>query len=537
MVWPPGRAIAMCTVVPLWALGGIVVVGCGPSEDSGVARGDGGASIDGAIFDGRSDALADATIDGDPDGAADGAKSDGSSDGAFADMDGGARDAAPDVEQPPPDADVCGSGWRTLNKECDDGLGTNTSVRRSCSAQCQVLDLLAHAPAIVDGGPPPAGRSLGAGRHPIAVTDGDVFAISYVETQPAVSLSLTHFSRKGVASDVVTKFSGGSTPVADANPVIAGLPGGRFVVAYSELGGDGDELGIAMRIVTPGTTPSGAPTFANQGTAFNQHDPDVIVVGGQVVVAWVDDSNVATAPDLRFRVFDGNLTPTTGNDQTLAATAGAETDVALAAFAGSWAAAWREVSGGQMETVRVVAGNAAWSVGQFASGPVGDKPAIVELDGTHLLAVFTVGVAGSSKLQGAVLDVNATGAVTPFDIPDAVSLAQSEPNAVRVAARVFVAWRTERATPDPNGYAEELWLRELAWDGATLDTSGAAIALPRRDAGRAGDQRRPALAASTLPAQGALVTAWDDFGQGFGLGEAAGDAVLELVPSPPLRLP
>ncbi len=529
--------IAMCSLAPLWAIGA-VAVGCGPSDDGGVAGGDGGVAIDGATPDGRSsDAPADGTIDGDPDGAADGAKSDGDSDGAFADADGGVRDAAPDVEQPPPDADVCGSGWRTLNKECDDGLGTNTSARRSCSSQCQVLDLLAHAPAIVDGGPPPAGRSLGAGRHPIAVTDGDVFAVAYVETQPAVSLSLTHFSRKGVASDVVTKFSGGSTPVADSNPVMAGLPGGRFVVAYSELGGDGDELGIAMRVVTPGTAPSGMPRFANQGTAFNQHDPDVIVVGGQVVVAWVDDSNVATAPDLRFRVFDSSLTPTTANDQTLAATAGAETDVALAAFAGSWAAAWREVSGGQMETVRVVAGNAAWSVGPFASGPVGDKPAIAELDGTHLLAVFTAGGAGSSKLQGAVLDVNATGAVTAFDIPGATTLGQSEPNVVRVGTRVFVAWKTERATPDPNGYAEELWLKAVAWNGATLDLSAAESTLPRWVAHRAGDQRRAALVASGLPAGGAIAAAWNDLGVAFGAGEGAGDVGLELLPAPPLRLP
>ncbi len=535
---PDGRAriarrlFAAC--VPLATSIGIFACG---SDDAGNAevRGGGDASVDGATSDATSDAPADGTIDVATDDASDGGLRDGARDAAIADAN--VRDVAPDIEQPPPDADVCGSGWRTLAKECDDGLGADASMRRSCSSQCQVLDVLAHAPAVVDGGPPPAGRTLGAGRHPLAVTDNDVFAVAYVETQPTVSLSLTHFSRKGVASDVVTKFSGGSTPVADSNPVIAGFSGGRFVVAYTELGGDGDELGIAMRMVIPGTTPSGGPRFANQGTAFNQHDPDAIFIGGQLVVAWVDDSNVATAPDLRFRTFDANLAATTVTDQTLAATASAETDVALAPFGASWTAAWRDVSG-SMETVRVIAGNATWSVGPFPRGP-GDKPAIAELDATHLLVVFSVasdptdsGSATAARVQGAILDTNATGAVTPFDIV----AAGSEPNAVRVGTRVFVAWRTERTLPDTNGYAEELWLKEVVWNGTTLDTSAAELTLPRWTAHRGGDQRRAALAATVLPVQGALAAAWDDLGRGFGLGEALGDVVLELAPAPPLRL-
>lgn len=504
-------------------------IACGPDDGGIVGAADGGgvdASVD-ATRDAPTDNTTDAAPDAPTDGGADAAR-----DATQADADAGIHDAAIDIEQPPPDADVCGSGWRTLTKECDDGLGT-ASGRRSCSSQCQVLDVLAHAPVIVDGGPPPAGRTLGAGRHPIAVTDTDAFAVAYVETQPSVSLSLTHFSRKGVASDVVTTFSGGSHPVTDANPVLAGLPGGRFVAAYTELGGDGDSLGIALRAVTPGTAPSGAPMFANQGTAFNQHEPDIVYVGSELVVAWIDDSNVATAPDIRFRTFDRNLTPATVGDQTLAATTGAETDVALAAVGAGWAAAWRDIHG-DVETIRVLAGSAAWSVGPFARGP-GDKPALVELDATHVLLVFSVGIesdgGGATKVQAAILDTGATGAVTPFGLV----AAGSEPNAIRVGARVFVTWRSERVLPDTNGYAQELWLKEIGWNGAGLDASAAALPLPRWAAHRAGDQRRAALAASGLPVQGAIVTAWEDLGRGLGVGEAAGDVVMELVPAPLVR--
>lgn len=511
----------------------------------GGGSGDGGvddAALDAPDSTPLSDAPSDALV---VDGAAtdaDAGSVDATIDSTIADADAATIDAAPDVELPPPDAQACGSGWRTLNKECDGYEAVDAGLRRGCSGACQVLDLLAHAPVIVDGGPPVAGRSLGAGRHPIAVTDDGRFAVAYVETQPHVGLSLTHFSRRGTASDVVTLFSGGSTPVFDSNPVLAGLPGGGFAAAYAEFGGDGDELGIALRAVTPGTPPAGAPSFANQRTQFSQYDPDAIFSNGQLVVAWIDNSDPATAPDVRYRTFDANLAPTS-NEQTLAATTDAESDVALAPFAGSWAAAWR-AGNGTNESVRVLAGNAAWSVGPIVPGPSGEKPALVEIDSTHLLAVFSVGVdttdsgtANGSKLQGAILDTTAPGAVIPFDIPGGTTLAQSEPNAMRVGSRVYIAWRTERPLPDPNGYAEELWIKEVVWSGSTLDLSHAEITLPRWDAHRAGGQRHAALAASALPVEGALVTAWDDLGGGFGVGEGAGDVVVELIPAPPLRMP
>jgi hypothetical protein len=149
------------------------------------------------------------------------------------------------------------------------------------------------------------------------------------------------------------------------------------------------------------------------------------------------------------------------------------------------------------------------------------------------------GIADTPKLVASILN---TAASTPTSLPilalaAATGLGQSHPNAMRVGNRIYLAWRTAAAPADPN--AEELWLKELIWTPATstLDMTRPEIALPRASAHQAGDQRRPALAASPLAPEGALVTAWDDFGPVFDAAEGTGDVVLELVPTPVLRLP
>ena len=92
---------------------------------------------------------------------------------------------------------------------------------------------------------------------------------------------------------------------------------------------------------------------------------------------------------------------------------------------GSWAAAWRDDANG-METITVQAGSSKWTVGPaFLPGPDGAKPALAELDATHLLVVYAVGadntdsgVANDSLLEAAVVDTAAApGPVAAFPRP------------------------------------------------------------------------------------------------------------------------
>jgi cysteine-rich repeat protein len=527
----------------------------GGSEAGANAAADAAADARAASGDAAAEADAGATAEGGADSPSDaggrqrldfggvtlaGAVADARADGPA--LDAGLGCGTPDAS--PSNPPVCGDGFRSPWEECDDGLKTS-ATRRGCSAQCQVLDELAVAPP-VDGGLSTVARTLGSGRHAVAVSDS-TFAVAYLEQDVAPPvLSLAAFTSQAVPATPVTTLSTASTVPLGANPVVAGLPCNTYVTAWTDYGGDGDGLGVAMQVVQPGVAVAGPPQFANTTTMFSQFDPDIVWTGSQVVVAWVDDSDEATQPDLRLRVFDSTNDALSG-EQTLAATADSEADVALAAFAGSWAAAWRDDANG-LETVRVHTGTTDWSVGPaFLPAPVATKPALVQLDATHLLVAYAVGIAPTgdagglpaltSKIQLAVLDMAAPAKPTivavPATVPSAIGLSQSQPDVVSVEGSLFLAWWTEAALGDPNG--EELWLKPIAWNGTALTTTAPEIALPRLSQSRAGDQRHPAMAASTLPPGGALVLGWDDLGGAIGGGEAAGDIAVELVPVPLLR--
>jgi hypothetical protein len=494
------------------------------------------------VMDAPSDAsldVADVSADA-PGSNADASDSSPDATDASSDAISDALDASTDAEAASTNPG-CGDGIRDpLLEECDFGA---TATRALCSADCRVNDLLAVLDPSPDGGTTQA-RTLGEGRHPLAVSSSGSLALAYVEPDAnPLKLSLTTYSPTGIPSDVSVAFSTGSTPVLMSNPVIAAVPNGKYVVAYTDFNGDGDELGVALRIVDPASPPIGPPAHANSTTAFSQYDADILAIPSGLVVAWIDDSNVANGPDIMFRTFDNNLSPTSG-EQSLAVTSANEGDVALAPFGGSWAAAWRAGDSG-LETLGVRTGSTTWSIGPYLPGPVGDRPALAELDATHLLVVYTegtdpeeTGVSNGSKLRVAVLDTASPGTVTPSDVTALVSgneaLAQSHPNAIRVGSRVYIAWRTESALGDAN--AEELWLKLVGFGGAGLDLSSAEIPLPRSALHRPGDQRRPALAASLLGPEGTLVTAFDDLGKVF-TSEGNGDPAVEAIPLPLLRLP
>jgi hypothetical protein len=198
-----------------------------------------------------------------------------------------------------------------------------------------------------------------------------------------------------------------------------------------------------------------------------------------------------------------------------------------------------------MESIQVRSGSAAWSVvPAFLPAPASARPALAPLDATHWLLVYAVGVddagagvASGSKLQIAVLDAAAPGAVSGVDVkalgPAAAAPDPGRPVAVSVQGRVYLAWSTAGVPGEANG--GEVWFKPVLWSAGALDLGAVEAPLPRWPQARAGDQRAPALAASALPPGGALVAAWDDLARALAPGEGDGDVAVELIPAPPRR--
>lgn len=420
----------------------------------------------------------------------------------------------------------CGDEIRQLNEECDAGVSGNDL----CSPSCRVRDALLM----------PEGQTLGAGRHPAAMGDSGGGVVSLVFGENPV-LQVHAFSTLGVVQGV---WQVASSAPFEAHPGVAALPGGRLVVAWSDLLVDGDERGIALRWVDPGAVePLGPLKVANSAVDFSQFDPDLIWTGSELVVAWTDNSSLDTKQDLKFRIFDSALEPLS-EEQFLAATEEIEGSVTLATFAGGWAAAWRSSftdveTGVVAEKVHIQAGATHWTFGPLAPGSVDDKPALVELDAEHLLVVVSEAASSdtfSSGLRVAVLSLDTPGEVSSsFWEAAGVSVSPSQPALARVSDRFYLSWRTDSSLGDVN--AEELWLREVELPLAGSDPTGwntQTWPLPRANAHRAADQRRPVLVGNQEFSS--IFSFWEDFGLGEPGSSSKQRIRYQLAPVPVLRV-
>jgi hypothetical protein len=539
------RATLACAAVGSATL---LTFACGDSDGAtamlGTAGVDGGGAggLGGAPFGGASAADA-AGGSGEAGGTVDAADDAPAAEDAPGDVSAEpAEDAGPDG---PTGENVCGDGWRDpIDEECDDGNGSNPPD--SCSSDCRVTDLLPVFGPMPEAGtiPDKMHRKLGLGRHPIGAGDAG-FAIAFVDyLKVPADINLKLFGPKGAPLPGIITLASGMNQISDADPVVAALPGGKFAVAWTDANADGDGRGIAFRIVDPAVPPTSQPGHANTVTAQNQEAPDILWTGSEIVVVWQDAATTGpmNLSDVRARRFSSSGTALGSED--VAATLLRETQPALARFGSGWAVAWRAQSTvAPEESIGVKSGSAVWSVGPFMPGPIFERPALVELDATRLLVVFSettiVGGQNVPRLRGALLDTQAPGSVQRFSIEPLIAgysaLPQYEPNVARVGDRIYVAWRSAGIKSWPDG---EIWLKEVHWSsaGATLDLSGVELEIPREPAHRVGPQRRPALAAAPLWPEGALVTAWEDFGQVFGAIEGTPDFVVSFVPTPILRI-
>jgi len=429
-------------------------------------------------------------------------------------------------------------------EECDDGPGDEAD---SCNAQCRSTTVVA-APLPPPTGFPDSSRRLGLGRHPIASgPQGHGVVLLDVRTSNAEFLfSSLDVQGKPRVQGLAFGRTAATSPFNDSDPVVAALPDGSFVAAWTDLAIDKDQRGIALRRIAPEAGTGSmleAPVAANSRNSFNQESPDLVWTGTELVVAWVEQG-VSSSYDVCVRSFSSSLTPL-GPQQTIANSRDHEIHAVLAPFSGSYAIAWRSIASASQETIVVRAGATSWQVGPHSSPNAFDHPSLLALDDAHLLLVFSAdaspaGAPDQSHLYAAILDTSAPGATTAFEIEASVALegattSQTQPVAARIGGRVYVAWRQVDASP--GAHEEDLWLKEIPWTAASngqpsgavkVDLAKPAIAVPPDSSLRARNQHVPAL--TTSSSSDALFIAWNDDSRTDALPE-----VLARLSSMPMR--
>jgi len=532
-------ALAACDSVPLGAGTGGVGGGAGAAGASGgggVAATAGAGSV---LTRTRTDLFVIQTANGQSGaGGIGGGGSPGASGSGGSGAVGGSLSAACVPISPsgtPPTVAVCGDGFLTSPESCDDA---NHGNQDACSDQCQVTPELVDPRSPASNGVPLPSRTIGAGRHPMAA-GCNVVGVTFADhTSEPPALLLSTFDTVGNAG-ATTQFA--HAQISTPDPGVAALPSGDFAVAWTNF--DDDELGISLQRIVPGAATQSKPIVVNESSAFSQSESDLIFDGTELVLAWVDSSNVATGPDLHYRLFSPELTPLTG-DLTLAATGAAEDNVVLAAQNGHWAAAWRASSQGQ-ETLEIQSGARHWTVGPFMPGKAEDRPDLTFLDATHLAVAFTIGtdpnktgVANVSRLHAAVLDAAAPGLTASFEVPPArdpyaalPAVGQSAPTLLLAPDHLLVSWRSDPLPGDALG--SELWSRRVPFTVSgttvTLDPTHVEVPVVQSAAQRAGDQDALRLLGTTLWPSGGIASAWDDSSHSLGAKSGVPDIALQFL--------
>lgn len=458
----------------------------------------------------------------------------------------------------------CGDGVRdAVKEECDDGPPVTvqgvSDPGAFCSQFCQVTDARALVDGVADAPRASIGRRLGAGRHPTAAS-GNGFAVALVQEGPEASrasVRVARFDALGHRLGVMGVSEETSVQAADADPVVAMTPTGDVVVVYTDFGGDGDGKGIAARVVSAGkTTPEKLQYIAQQPFGA-QYAPDIIALSDRFIVAWTDAGAAVSSPDIRYRELSFDLKPL-GDERTLSAEGNVQGRVVLATLGSSWGATWRSSNGEGLESTEVydAATGARFSVPAHLPASAQEVPALLPLDDTHRVLVFTAGASAepagdagvgdvyTDELFVAGLDTAAPGTVssTPMPVTSAyqsfASLSRRRPALVRTQTDAYLAWGSAAGRGSAQG--EDVWLERLTASllGSSLSiTLGGEQRLPRWATELSADQRFAALviggAVEANPG-GSLFAVWEDY-SGAMSDASHPEVVAQLAPLPLVR--
>lgn len=248
---------------------------------------------------------------------------------------------------------VCGDGYREPGgswprEGCDDG---NTSDGDACSSTCAPSVMAVWSYELTESSP---GR-----RTPGIAADasGQLLFVFTRDTGSTRAVMARRFTPSGIAVD--------TTPITlradvglgwDAQPTVAGLAGGGWVVAWTDPFVDGDGAGIAtLRVHADGSL--GAITKVNTDARGAQREARVAALGTGWVVVWTDESGLAGPLGesvLQMRQYSSTGTPL-ADESRITDHGHVASSPAIAVSGARWIVAWADALSGTVGTPIVAA--------------------------------------------------------------------------------------------------------------------------------------------------------------------------------------
>ncbi|WP_437298074.1 hypothetical protein [Sorangium sp. So ce426] len=301
-------------------------------------------------------------------------------------------------------------------------------------------------PALLDpevgpeiGTEPPVPVQQDAGFDPEVATDGTSYVVVFED------LSRIRAVRVGARGDVLDLdwLDLGEASAGQYLPSVA-YGGGRYLVAWSQYGGDG-RITIRGRVMGPDGTLEGPASFAIS-TSDEGVYPSVEWNGERFVTAWLSLADDG-ADDVRATLVDPSGSAVPGAERALS-TSGRASRPAVGAGADVSIVAWDEdVSGGGARAIRAarVASDGtvldAFGV-QISEDPGNARLVTLASGGASFLATW-VRDDPTSTIRGAVLRADGTIAARDFPI-SRPSPGAGAPAAAFDGSSYLVAWADER---------------------------------------------------------------------------------------------
>ncbi len=398
-------------------------------------------------------------------------------------------------------AGLCGDGHRDRGPSppregCDDGNG---EIGDACSPSC--------TPTVLVVSSRPLGEDAPSGTAVAEDGRGELLFVWSATDGKSMAVHGRRFTAAGEEidpHDAPITIAVGMLAGWPARPVVAGLAGGGWAVAWTGADGDGDQAGVLVRRVRPSGL-LGPVRVANAEVRGNQHEPAIARWGSGFALVWTDDGGASTElgrSRVVFRTFDEAALPTSAESSMTAASASAR-EPALASTASRLLVAWTEEPDDSFAVPRVMArrlGGAGADREPFGmSSADGSSAALAALPSGDFVAAW---VQRDADYRGDVLAREVRAAGDPLAASSVTAIADAPAHAELAPRAASLDGAAYAVTYEDGGRRRGLVL--AASPGASLAPEAAELAGHLRD-GFQGD-------VTMLRTSRGLWLAWSDDG-------------------------